>query len=125
MMDCPQKQQNSMSSSKDPPDDPFRSIMALAEEMQQLAELAVLQYTPVVESVISSKSRDVHHIEHTLDHLLDFGFYDPMVELFRSLCRHYYFIAPEAAADYVLTYRDLWDSEDSKEPPATVVDLQF
>lgn len=91
--------------------------MAIAEEMQRLAELAVVQYMLVVESVIRSKSRDVHHIQHTLDRLLDFGFYAPMVELFRSLCRHYYFIDAEAAANYVLTYREMWDSEESKEPP--------
>jgi hypothetical protein len=108
-----------------PPDDPCGSIVMLAEEMQRLAKIAVLQYTPVVEGIISSKSRDVHHIEYTLDRLLDFGFYDPMVELFRRLCRHYYFLDSEAAADYVLTYRDMWDSKDSKEPPATVVNLQF
>jgi hypothetical protein len=91
-------------------DDPFGSIKALAEEMQQLAAVAVQQYTPVVESIISSESRGIWHIEHTLDRLLDFGFYDPMVELFRKLCRHYYFIDPEAAAYYVLSYREMWDS---------------
>jgi hypothetical protein len=101
--------------SSNPPDEPFAKIMALAEEMQRLAKIAVLQYTPVVESLISSKSRDVHHIEHTFERLLDFGFYAPMVELFRRLCRHYYFIDPEAAADYVLTYRDMWDSEEAGE----------
>ncbi|NTU53400.1 MAG: hypothetical protein HGA97_06830 [Chlorobiaceae bacterium] len=104
-----------MSPSKNPADEPFGSIMAFAEEMQQLARVAVVQYTPVVEGINSSKSRDVHHIEHTLDHLLDFGFYAPIVELFRKLCRHYYFIDPGAAADYVFTYRDMWDSEESGE----------
>lgn len=98
-----------------PPDEPFAAIMALAQETQRLAEQALRQYTPVVESIVRSKSRDVHHIQHTLDRLLDFGFYDPMVELFRRLCRHYYFIDPAAAASYVLTYRDMWDSEEAGE----------
>jgi len=80
-----------------PPDDHFGTIMALAEEMQRLVKIAVLQYTPVVEGIISRKSRDVHHIERTLSRLLDFDFYDPMVELFRRLCRHYYFIDPKDA----------------------------
>ena len=97
-------------------DGSFGSIKALAEEMQRLAVVAVLQYTPVVESIISSGSRDIRHIEQTLDGLLDFGFYDPMVELFRSLCRHYSFIDPEAAAYYVLSYREMWDSEEPNEP---------
>lgn len=87
--------------------------MALADEMQRLAELALLQYTPVVDAIIRNDSKDIRHIEHTLDHLLDFGFYDPMVELFRRLCRHYYLIDAEAAANYVLIYRDMWDSEEA------------
>lgn len=95
-----------------PTDEPFSTIMAIVEEMHRLAELTVAQYTPVVEGIISSKSRDVHHIGHTLDRLLDFGFYDPMVELFRRLCRYYYFIDAAAAANYVLTYREMWDSEE-------------
>lgn len=88
--------------------------MALAEEMQQLAGLALLQYTPVVDAIIRNDSKDIRHIEHTLDHLLDFGFYEPIVELFRKLCRHYYFIDAGAAADYVLTYREMWDSEEAE-----------
>jgi hypothetical protein len=100
---------------KSTPAEPFAAIMALAEETHRLAELAAVQYTPVVESIISSKSRDVHHIKHTLDRLLDFGFYAPMVELFRRLCRYYYFIDAAAAANYVLTYRDMWDSEEAGE----------
>jgi len=102
-----------------PAEEPFSSIMALAEEMHRLAKLAVLQYTPVVENIISIKSRDVHHIEHILYGLLDYCFCDPMVELFRSLCRHYYFIDPSAAASYVLGYREMWDSEEQKEPSAS------
>jgi hypothetical protein len=47
-------------------EEPFGTIMAIAEEMHRLAEIAVAQYTPVVEGIISSKSRDVHHIGHTL-----------------------------------------------------------
>jgi len=98
-----------------PKEEPFGSIMVLAEEMQRLAEIALRQYTPVVEGILSSDSKDVHHIEHTLDALLDFCFYEPMVELFRRLCRHYYFIDPEAAASHVFSYREMWDSEESGE----------
>ncbi|MCF8215284.1 MAG: hypothetical protein K9I59_00235 [Chlorobium sp.] len=104
-----------MTPSNKPPDDPFGSIKAFAQEMQALAEQALRQYTPVVESIISSKSRDVHHIEHAHDGLLDFCFYDPMVELFRRLCRHYYCIDPQAAAFYVNSYREMRDSEEPGE----------
>ena len=81
-------------------DERFESIRALAGEMQRLAELALQQYTPVVENIISSKSKDVHYIEHTLDSLLDFCFFEPIVQLFRRLCRYYYDIDPNATASY-------------------------
>lgn len=100
---------------KSTPDDPFGSIKALAQETQLLADRALVHYMPVVEKIISSNSQDVRHIEHILDGLFDFCFYKPVVELFRRLCRHYYFINAETAADYVLTYREMWDSEETSE----------
>lgn len=52
--------------------DLFHSLRGLAAQMQGISQLAVAQYTPVVESIILTRSRDGNHIEHTLDHLLDF-----------------------------------------------------
>jgi len=53
----------------------------------------------------------------TLDRLLDFCFFEPMVQLFRRLCRYYYDIDPNATASYVYTYREMWDSEEPKDSP--------
>ena len=97
-----------------PEEKPLGWIRELVEERQRIAERALVQYTPVVEGIISTDSKDVRHIERTLDSLLDFCFYDPMVELFRRLCRHYYAINPAAAASYVLSYREMWDSEEAR-----------
>jgi len=102
-----------------PPDDPFGSIKALVQEMQGLADQALRQYTPVVESIIGSDNKDARHIKQTLDGLLDFCFYDPIVELFRRLCRHYYFIDPQAAAFCVNSYREMRDSEEPDEREAS------
>lgn len=99
-------------------DERFESIRALAGEMQRLAVLALQQYTPVVDNIIGSNSKDVHYIEHNLDRLLDFCFFEPMVQLFRRLCRYYYDIDPNATVSYVYTYRDMWDSEEPKESPS-------
>lgn len=97
-----------------PEEKPLGWIRELVEERQRIAERALVQYTPVVEGIISTDSKDVRHIERTLDGLLDFCFYEPMVELFRRLCRHYYAINPETAAYYVLSYREMWDSEEAR-----------
>ncbi|NTW87888.1 MAG: hypothetical protein HGB26_01905 [Desulfobulbaceae bacterium] len=66
-------------------DERFESIRALAGEMQRLVELALQQYTPVVDDIIGSNSKDVHYIEQTLDCLLDFCFFEPIVHLYRRL----------------------------------------
>ena len=55
----------------------FKAIKGIAEDLQLLNQRALLEYTPIVESIINSNSRDVNHIEHTLDGLLGFCGYAP------------------------------------------------
>jgi hypothetical protein len=89
----------------------IETIVDLVGSVSDLARRAVAEYAPVVDSIVRSRSRDVRHIEHTLDGLLDFCFDPGALVLFKKLCRHYYFIDPGAAADYVYAYRDMLDSE--------------
>ena len=90
----------------------LQSIRDLAERLQSLNRQAVREYAPVVEGILRCRSRDIRHIEHTLDGLLDFCGYDPALLLFRRLCRHYGEIDPAATASYVRIYREMWDSEE-------------
>lgn len=94
------------------------SVSKLVAELERLHHRAVVEFKPIVDSIIRSRSRDVRHIEQTLDRLLDFCGYDPALELFRRLCRYYYFLDPEATAYYVHSYREMWDSEEA-EPTST------
>ncbi len=89
----------------------YKSIKGIAKSIQALNQQAVREYTPIVEGILRSQSRDTRDIEHTLDGLLDFCGYKPILILYKQLCRHYYFIDPAATADYVRIYRELWDSE--------------
>jgi len=91
----------------------FHSVSIIAEYMQGLQAVAVAQYTPVVETIIATRSRDVRQIEHTLDGLLDFCSHEQALLLYRRLCRHYFDIDPAATASYINAYRELWDSEPS------------
>ena len=95
-------------------DDLLANLKGLAESLRGIQELAVAQYTPVVETIIATRSRDVSHIQHTLDHLLDFACHPAGLVLFKSLCRYYYTIDPAATADYVNFYREMWDSEEKE-----------
>ncbi len=86
-------------------------IFELAAQIQGLNHRAEVEYTPRVQDIIRSRSPDVRLIEHTLDGLLDFCGYDPVLQLYRRLCRHYWDIDPVATASYVGFYREMWDSE--------------
>ena len=92
-------------------DDLLQSIRGPAEQMEGLSQLAVAQYTPVVESIIRTRSRDVNHIELTLDGLLDFCHSEPALALFKQLCRYYWTLDPAATAAHVYAYKDMWGDE--------------
>ena len=94
----------------------FETIRGLAEQIQALNQQAVIQYTPVVGTIIRSGDSDIRHIERTLDGLLDFCGYDPALLLYRRLCRHYFDIAPTATVNYIEAYREMWDSEGETAP---------
>jgi hypothetical protein len=71
----------------------------------------VREYRPVVDDILQAGSRDVAHIERTLDGMLDFCDHEPMLALYKALCRHYGAIDPEATAWHVQAYRERRDSE--------------
>ena len=102
--------------------DELLSSVKLAAGLQALHRLAVEQSTPIVEGILRSRSRDVRHIEQTLDRLLDHCCYEPALLLYRRLCRHYWEIDPVATVSYVNAYRELWDTPDepSDEQPVSV-----
>ncbi|MEI8373539.1 MAG: hypothetical protein WCJ35_11995 [Planctomycetota bacterium] len=99
----------------------FQSVCGIAKRFQSLNKRAVREYTPVVEGILRSRSRDIRHIEHTLDGLLDFCGYEPALLLYKRLCRHYWEIDPVATASYVFAYREMWDSEETEENQADPV----
>ena len=94
-------------------DETLASLLGLAESLRGIQALGVAQYTPVVEQIIATRSRDVRHIEHTLDYLLDVACHPAGLELYRRLCRHYWDLDPASTAVYVNAYRELWDSEET------------
>ncbi|WP_169973975.1 hypothetical protein [Tautonia rosea] len=96
------------------------TIAELAGRIDSLNRQAVAKYTPVVEDILRSGCRDVAHIERTLDGLLDFCGYPPVVELYRSLCRYYWAIDPEATGRYVRFFREMWDSEEKAAAEGTL-----
>lgn len=91
--------------------DAMQAIRTLAAGVQDLQRQAAQQYLPVVDDIVRTRSRDTEHIEHTLDGLLDFCGHEPVLQMYKRLCRHYWDIDPAATADYVNAYREHWDSD--------------
>lgn len=94
-----------------PKDDLSKEAIALARRVRALERRAEQEYRPVVETMLRTGTRDVAHIERTLDGLLDFCGHEPVLALYKQLCRHYWAINPTAAADYIAAYRERWDND--------------
>ena len=92
-------------------DQPPQTILDLVGSVRELGQRAALQYRPVVDDIVRSGSRDAQHIECALDGLLDFCGHEPVVLMYRELCRHYWQIDPAATAFYIDAYRERWDGE--------------
>jgi hypothetical protein len=88
-----------------------KELFDMIGELVELQKRALLVYEPEVESILRTGSRDVRRIEQALDNLLNIANYDPALELFKQLCRHYLQIDPQATASFVYAYRDLWGDE--------------
>ena len=93
-------------------DDAMEAISILVGSVLDLQQRAAQRYLPVVDEIVRSRSRDVQLIEHTLDGLLDFCGHEPVLQLYKKLCRHYWDIDPAATADYVNAYREYWDGDE-------------
>jgi hypothetical protein len=89
-----------------------QAIIELARGVRELQQQAAQQYRPVVDEILRTDSRDAAHIEHTLDGLLDFCGHEPVLTIYKELCRHYWSIDPAATADYIHVYRERWDGDE-------------
>lgn len=87
-------------------------LSAIIAPLHALHRQAVEAHAPSVREILRSRSRDAHLIERTLDHLLDHACIPQGLALFRSLCRHYWEINPQATASYINVYREIWDSDE-------------
>ena len=96
-------------------EDLYKDIREIAEATKVIFQRAELAYTPLVNALIQSKSKDSWEIEHLLDGLLDFACYDRMLLLFKKLCRYYYSIDPEAALSYAEICLEMWGDENEKQ----------
>jgi hypothetical protein len=97
--------------------DLLNALSTAISPLQTLHQKAIEALKPSVQVLVRSGSRDVHQIEHTLDQLLNHACTPEGLTLFKTLCRHYWLIDPQATASYVQAYREMWagDEENDRE----------
>lgn len=92
------------------------AIHSLAQQIITLARQAVQVVNVDIDDIIQSGDRDEARIERQLDHMLGLCYDPDMLKAFKKLCRYYFTINPQATADYVHAYREMWDSADAVVP---------
>ena len=94
----------------------FSGIAAMAGQLQALIEQAVVPLRAEVNAVIRQRSTDSVQIERLFESLLDYAAHnDEALALFKRLGRYYYPIDPETTREYVMIYKELYDSDDDSE----------
>lgn len=96
-----------------PEDTLIANIRHIAEAFGPLTERAVSIYAPMVEDLLWRNVQDVKEIGHLLDSMFAFCPDDRILQLYRRLCRHLYFIDAAAAMDYVNMYREYYDNNEA------------
>ena len=86
-----------------------KSLSKLAKKVQDLTTQAYAEYKPRVEDIIANKRTNQKEIEWLLSQMLDFCSENKVLILYKTLCRYYWDINPEATADYIRYYREMWE----------------
>ena len=91
--------------------DNFKELKPLFEQIALIHHQAYYTYKPEVENLIKTKITNSKTIERLLDLLLDHACNDEVLILYKKLCRYYWDLNPEATANYINYYREMWDNE--------------
>ncbi len=86
------------------------TLKVFAEQLNELSAQAHKAYKPEVDRLIQSKTTNDNEIQRLLDYMLDFCGDSKMLQLYKKLCRYYWDINPQATAQYINYYREMWDN---------------
>lgn len=86
------------------------NIFQIAERINQLNQWAYVTYLPLVEDVCNREASE-EELSHLLDYLLDFTCDKKMLDLYKKVCRKYFYIYPNCIRFYIKAYREMWEDE--------------
>ncbi len=88
----------------------LESMKGIAEHMQGLADIAVVEYTPLVNDICRRKATQ-NEVGLLLDYMFSFLGDERMLRLFKHVCRHYFYTYSGLIYSYILDYRKEYDPE--------------
>ncbi len=86
----------------------LESMNGIVEQMQGLADMAVVEYTPLVKDICSRKASQ-NEVGLLFDYMFSFLGDERMLQLFKHVCRHYFYTYPGLIHSYILDYRKEYD----------------
>jgi hypothetical protein len=84
----------------------------IGEALQSVAQSGIAHYRPIANQILRGQITNPNEIEHILDFMLDYCFDNEMLSIYKSICRHLFYIYPELVYNAVMNYRDVWDSDE-------------
>ena len=78
------------------------TIDFIVESIKSINRQAFLMYKPIVEDICSGRTVGVKELENVLDGLVSACLSDEMLNLFKQVCRKFYYQYPEIITDYVM-----------------------
>ena len=97
------------------------ALSTVISSLQMLHQKAIDALEPTVHDLVRSGSSDTQRIEHTLDQLLNHACTHEGLTPFKTLCRHFWTIDPQATASYVQAYREMWDDDVQNDSEAVYI----
>ena len=91
----------------------LKSMNGIVEQMQGLVNMAVVEYTPLVNDICSRKASQ-NEVGLLFDYMFSFLGDERMLQLFKHVCRHYFYTYPGLIHSYILDYRKEYDPESLK-----------
>ncbi|MCL2327742.1 MAG: hypothetical protein FWC39_04425 [Bacteroidetes bacterium] len=87
-------------------------IREIAQDIQRIYSQAESYCASAVNDIILRRSKDEREIEHLLDYMLDFAGNEKVLMSYRKLCRYYFGINPQATAQYIQFYKEMYDANE-------------
>ena len=90
----------------------LEDIFALAKEINSLNDEAYYAYRGSVETLCQNEETTENEVELMLDYLLSFCGGEKVLELYKKVCRTFYYKYPAVISDYINMYREVYDSDE-------------